>query len=500
MDVNAIAKGKEGALIPTRMATTSNGDDAAGGETAADGAGFVLVPTGDAIVNRPVGVLEGRSARFDAVLEALRAADATLTNLEQVITDGDDYATPPAPVPDHFQYLSAFPGMVMRSDPSMLDELTAMGVDAVSAANNHSLDFGRRGMERTMAALEAREVPYAGLGRHLPAARSPAYLSTAAGRVGLVHATTSVPPGGDAGPPAAHLPGRPGINPLHVRWRYHVPPDRLEALRELAEVVGIEDVKGTWLSREDRSSLPEEAYAFMHMTFLPTGPSEEPRIELSLDPDDRRAYLESVREADRQADWVVASVHSHQGPGGTRNVQRTPGYLERFARSCIDAGADAFVCTGPHVLRGVEVYGDRPIFYSLGNFICQIETQELLPAEAYDFYGVEGDDRPSRLMDTRYLEEGEPRGNLAYPAYWRTVVPTCRFRDDGGLDRIELLPCSLGRGRSRGRRGTPLRARPAQAGRILDDLAARSRPYGTSIGREATDDGPVGVIDPDACE
>jgi len=34
----------------------------------------------------------------------------------------------------------------------------------------------------------------------------------------------------------------------------------------------------------------------------------------------------------------------------------------------IDAGADAVVGHGPHVLRGVEFYRDKPIFYSLGNF------------------------------------------------------------------------------------------------------------------------------------
>jgi hypothetical protein len=34
----------------------------------------------------------------------------------------------------------------------------------------------------------------------------------------------------------------------------------------------------------------------------------------------------------------------------------------------IDAGADAVVGHGPHVLRGVEFYKGRPIFYSLGNF------------------------------------------------------------------------------------------------------------------------------------
>ena len=35
----------------------------------------------------------------------------------------------------------------------------------------------------------------------------------------------------------------------------------------------------------------------------------------------------------------------------------------------IDAGADAVIGHGPHVLRGIEFYRGRPIAYSLGNFL-----------------------------------------------------------------------------------------------------------------------------------
>jgi hypothetical protein len=35
----------------------------------------------------------------------------------------------------------------------------------------------------------------------------------------------------------------------------------------------------------------------------------------------------------------------------------------------IDAGADAVIGHGPHVLRGIEFYRGHPIVYSLGNFL-----------------------------------------------------------------------------------------------------------------------------------
>jgi poly-gamma-glutamate capsule biosynthesis protein CapA/YwtB (metallophosphatase superfamily) len=83
-----------------------------------------------------------------------------------------------------------------------------------------------------------------------------------------------------------------------------------------------------------------------------------------------------VREAARKADIVVVSFHG--GAEGT-NAQHVPkqteifagekrGNLPAFARTVIDAGADLVLGHGPHVLRGMEVYKDRLIAYSLGNF------------------------------------------------------------------------------------------------------------------------------------
>jgi capsule synthesis protein PGA_cap len=45
------------------------------------------------------------------------------------------------------------------------------------------------------------------------------------------------------------------------------------------------------------------------------------------------------------------------------------GDLRRWARAVIDAGADAVVGHGPHVLRGMELYRGHLIAYSLGNFL-----------------------------------------------------------------------------------------------------------------------------------
>jgi poly-gamma-glutamate synthesis protein (capsule biosynthesis protein) len=452
---------------------------------------FRLAATGDAIVSRADFPTDASDPRFEPVRSALGAADASVTNLECIVSDEQPYATIPRKLRDQYQYQSASPVVGVHSEPWVLDELTDLGVDLFSAANNHSLDFGRQGVESTIRALRERNLPFAGLGRNLAAARAPGYCETPAGRVGLVHTTTSEPAGGAAGAESAFVPGRPGVSPLHLHRTYRVPAERLDQLREIASLVGIEDVKDAWIARENWADDPD-LYPFMHMAFEAAADQDDVGIHLSAHPPDREAVLDQVREAAAQAEWVVATIHSHQGPNGARNVPETPDFLVEFAHDCVDAGADAFVCTGPHVLRGIECYAGKPIFYSLGNFVFQNETLHRFPAEAYDTVGVEDTARPSALMDEYLTPEGELGGIFADPEYWMTVVPTCHYDADGRVTRIELLPCSLGRERHRSARGTPRLATEDQQAWVFEALSERSRRFGTTIERE----GDRGIVEP----
>lgn len=67
----------------------------------------------------------------------------------------------------------------------------------------------------------------------------------------------------------------------------------------------------------------------------------------------------------------------------------------------IDASADVVVGHGPHVLRGIEVYKGRPIFYSLANFIVENDLVELQPADSYELLGLDGDSLPSDYFSKR---------------------------------------------------------------------------------------------------
>ncbi|MEO7539772.1 MAG: CapA family protein [Pyrinomonadaceae bacterium] len=83
-----------------------------------------------------------------------------------------------------------------------------------------------------------------------------------------------------------------------------------------------------------------------------------------------------VTDANKRADIVVVSFHGGAEGTGVQNVpNRTEifageqrGNLPAFAHTVIDAGADVVLGHGPHVMRGMEIYKDRLIEYSLGNF------------------------------------------------------------------------------------------------------------------------------------
>jgi len=83
-----------------------------------------------------------------------------------------------------------------------------------------------------------------------------------------------------------------------------------------------------------------------------------------------------VQQADAEADLVIVTFHGGaEGKDAQHVTRRTEEYYREnrgnvyaFSHAVIDAGADAVLGHGPHVSRAMEVYKDRLIAYSLGNF------------------------------------------------------------------------------------------------------------------------------------
>jgi len=406
--------------------------------------------TGDAIITRKLSVYQEQE--FLEIRDLIRNATAAFTNAEVLFLDYDE----PDVIPS-----SSSGGTYMRAEPEMAEELTWMGIDMVSLANNHTMDYGVGGLRAHMKWVEAAGLVAAGAGERLAEARAPGYLETPGGRVALISISSSFNDLGRAGPQRRDLRGRPGLSPMRYQTIYTVPGDRFETLVGLVDDLGL---RGTQEGNEIR--LFGETFKRGNAHSVTTRVDQADMAELAAE----------IRDAKRQANWVIVTSHSHEG-GASRDVPAD--FVEEFARASIDAGADMWVGHGPHVLRGIEIYNGKPIFYSLGDFIMQNETVELQPADNYASQGLGNDDSPADFYDTRIA--ASPTGSFpGSSVFWEAVVAIPAFKD-GHLAEIRLHPITLGHGLPRPQRGRPLAAKGELAGKIIADLQRLSEPYGTNI-------------------
>ncbi|MGY0004681.1 CapA family protein [Micromonospora sp. I033] len=114
---------------------------------------------------RTLRLLDDPETAFGPIASTLRDADVTLVNLETAVTDRGT----PEPKTYHF-----------RAPETAFAALRAAGVDAVSIANNHILDYGRQGLADTLDAAAEARYPVFGAGRDADAAYAP-WLTTVRG-------------------------------------------------------------------------------------------------------------------------------------------------------------------------------------------------------------------------------------------------------------------------------------------------------------------------------
>ncbi|MCI0433133.1 MAG: CapA family protein [Gemmatimonadetes bacterium] len=401
--------------------------------------------TGDAIITRRLSVF--REPSFLSMIESIRNADVAFTNLEMLFHDYE-------PWPAHQSG-----GTWMRAEPELARELVWAGFDLVSMANNHTGDYGVDGMRLTQKAVREAGLVGAGTGENLAEAREARFIETHGARVALVSVASTFPEHSAAGEARGAVRGRPGLNPLrHTRTRI-VTRDQLEALRAALRGAGVGAP-----AQGNRLSVFGEAFEV----------GEAPRTRTRPDEQDVAEIAAVVRNAAALADYVIVTIHAHEGAPGNMPAE----FLVAFAHAMVDAGADVFVGHGPHVLKGIEVYRGKPIFYSLGDFIFQNETLLRLPAANYAQYDLGENQWVADFNDARYA--GDTRSFPANREIWESVIAFPVFRGKQ-LTAIELHPITLGFGLPRQVRGRPLPADPELGRKIIDDLIERSRPFGTTI-------------------
>lgn len=415
---------------------------------------FNLTLVGDAIIVTPVMVHQS-DPQFMGVVNAVHKGDAAAINFEGTFASESAY-----PIADTG-------GTWIATDPNRLKDLQGIGFNLFSAANNHSVDFGVRGLLDTIRVFKQGGAVFAGIGENLGQARAPGYLSTPHGRVALLSGATTFSVEGPAGEARPDMRGRPGLSALHHQTVYRVNAATFDALRKLRQDMGGEQ-SGTGSPQSLKVPFDSGSVTFEL--------SDKPGVITTPDPRDLAEITHSIRDAREMADYVLTFVHAHeQAPG---DVEIPAQFLVGYAHAAIDAGADVFTASGPHVLRGIEIYKGKVIFYSLGNFIFENDLVVPQPTDLYRTFGLGLDALPAEIFDVR--SDHDRRNWPAEPRDWQSVVANVVFRN-GRPAEINLTPISLGYGETRPNRGIPRLAEPSMATQILERLQKVSQPFGTKI-------------------
>jgi poly-gamma-glutamate capsule biosynthesis protein CapA/YwtB (metallophosphatase superfamily) len=288
--------------------------------------------------------------------------------------------------------------MALRVDPSVASDLREMGFDVLSIATNHAMDYGAVGLADTLDAADRAGIALVGAGSDIDAATAPFTIKSPKGSVAILAWSCLLPTGSSASSE------RPGVAPLHVHVSY-----------ELDSYIQMEE---------------------------PTYPPTIRSLVADPDIDSARAIVAAVKSA---TDLVVLLVH--WGVGDSEELSE---YQQPLAHALVDAGVDLVVGSHPHCVHGIEIYRGRPILYSLGTLIEQIDRQNL-PLDLQKFM--------ERTSADSYL------------ATYEAV--------DGDNYELSILPIT------RGPDGLPALARGTAFDRIAVQLARLSKQFGTRFKSDA---------------
>ncbi len=212
------------------------------------------------------------------------------------------------------QYAYGPGGQLTRLDPKMAGIWKSTGMDVISLASNHAMDWGPEPVLDTIELFRAMGKHVVGAGKDAEAARKPAIVECKGVKIAFLAYCSVLRDGQAAGV------GKAGIAPVRAR---------------------------TWYGAQE---------------FQPGTP---PHIHTEPFEEDVLALQEDIRKAKQQADVVIMSIH-----WGLRHVPKTIcDYQQPVAHAAIDAGCDLILGHHAHSIKAVEVYKGKVCFYSIGNFM-----------------------------------------------------------------------------------------------------------------------------------
>lgn len=204
-------------------------------------------------------------------------------------------------------------------DPKIAAAIKEASFNVVSFASNHCLDAGYQAFFDTIDYLKEQGLWVIGVGRNIEEARRPAIIECKDTKIAFLSYNSVLREGYWA------EDNRPGCAPIRV-WTLYESLD------------------------PHQPGLP--------CRMIHTFPYR----------DDLKAMVEDVKKAKSQADLVVVSMHCgiHIMPAVIAEYQMD------IAHAAIDAGADLILQHHAHILKGIEVYSGKVIFYGLGNFAVEV--------------------------------------------------------------------------------------------------------------------------------
>jgi poly-gamma-glutamate capsule biosynthesis protein CapA/YwtB (metallophosphatase superfamily) len=443
---------------------------------------FTIAAVGDIIAPLPLGTTA--EPGYENLVKIIRSADVGFANMESSLVDMS-----------HFQG----PLMGTLAPKEVGVDIKAMGITMMSRANNHAFDGTEAGMISTDETLDALGIVHAGTGKDLNEARAVRFLATPKGRVGLVGMvsidnTVLGDPGStyvymSATYRSGDLGGRAGVNALRLTAYHVVTPEQLQTLRGVRDAVvpaapngggGLTGLGGfgVFATAEQTRALSTATDRLRFFDSYFEAGTTPGTINYEVNADDERDVLRSIRNGKLYTDFLIATIHAHQGHQNVNGVRTVSDWLTDLAHKSIDSGADIFIVHGPHELGGVEIYKGKPIFYGMSSFVFQSDIQ--ISSSDKATLSAPRDDPPG-LADGGGGRTGPGQEGLLATSHY----------EGGRLTEIRLYPVDLGiTRRPMSLMGLPLTPSPEIAQRMLEEMQALSKPFGTKIDIE----GGVGVI------
>ncbi len=419
---------------------------------------LTVTGTGDALFVAPFP--EYYNEQFNRLASEIKSCDVRMTNLETNLSD--------------FEYWgNAYSGGTwINTKREYLEYLKGYGFNFYGTANNHVMDYGHNGMLSTIKTLDDNGLAHAGTGDTLDNAEKPAILNIDGKKVAIFAVDTSFKVGSKAGRANKYLKGRPGVNYLRYSESFYVTPEQMEQLKGIAKDTHLNFYHELYVATGFENPDPEGQMKFGEINF--TTEKNEPRTKCNKV--DLERIINNIKKAKEECDYVFILIHCHKGDNYKHSSP--PEFLKELCYACIDAGVSAVFGGGCHELRPVEIYKNKPIFYSLGDFIYQGLRVEYLPADFMEQFNADINLTAEEALFVR--SRGNKVGLHLQKENYISILPKVEFTN-GEMTDLKLFPLSLNFDEKDLKNGLPKIAEGKDAQEILDIVNELSKPYGTQF-------------------